>query len=341
MLSPGYHLLPSSLCRDAPGIRPAVLDFLCVAGGYIMVTTQRFSRRVAAALVVGALGSGLACVPAQAVRAPDAKVLVGAVGDVAGLSGLVGAPLAAHPYATLSGEVPQASTITVNTFGTWSQMAGAIPGRTIYANAVRWARALKERPGTTYLAYGHEPEIQSKISRGTATDFIAAYRRLVQIFREEGVTNVRFVWQMTAYAFRAPKSDRRHAQNWYPGDDVVDVVGVDAYNWFTCGVGVGAWNTMATLSDPALAFAQQRGKLVSMMEYGATDDPRKAEWLADAHAFFAAHRDVIISAFYFHRPPTDPNSQDCQWVLTSPTDIAAFTTLANDTETFTYELPTD
>lgn len=60
----------------------------------------------------------------------------------------------------------------------------------------------------------------------TAADYVAAWRHIHAIFAARGATNVRWVW--------CPNSDG--ANNYllpelYPGDDYVDWVGLDGYNW--------------------------------------------------------------------------------------------------------------
>ena len=56
-------------------------------------------------------------------------------------------------------------------------------------------------------------------------EYIAAWRRVHQIFDEKGAGHVTWVWN---------PSEKNHPESlglWYPGDDVVDWVAVDGYNW--------------------------------------------------------------------------------------------------------------
>ena len=54
----------------------------------------------------------------------------------------------------------------------------------------------------------------------------------MSVFKQEGTSNVSWTWTMTDWAFET--TDERAADNWYPGDDVVDVIGADAYNFSDC-----------------------------------------------------------------------------------------------------------
>jgi Glycosyl hydrolase family 26 len=289
-----------------------------------MLTPARASRWSAA--VVGLTALLTLAAPAQAAQ----QIYLGAIGDVAGLSAGTGAPLATHAYAHFDGAVPAGRMISVRARTTWSEVAAAAPGSPVYDDIVRWAQTLRARGTEVLLAYHHEPEGSVSAGYGTAAQFIAAYRRVVTIFRQQGATNVRFVWQMTEWAFRTNPADSHYAGAWYPGDDVVDNVGGDVYNWFDCGPGRGRWVELATMTDPVIAFARAHGKTASLPEFGVDPDPRRPQWLANAHAYLVAHADVLTAAFYFQHPPTHPANQDCSFPLTSPADLNAFADLGRD-----------
>jgi beta-mannanase len=278
-----------------------------------------------AAALTAVLGLGLA--PPVSAAVP---IYVGAVGEVEQLARETGSSLAVHAYAHFDQPVPDARMITVKADATWQEVAAAPPGSALHSDIVRWARTIEGRPGPVFFAYHHEPEASGSSGYGSSADYVSAYRRVVSLFRAEGVTNVRFTWQMTDWAFRVSPADPRHAAHWYPGDDYVDVVGADAFNWFDCGEGRGRWMPLATLVDPALDFARAHGKQVSLPEFGADPDPRRAQWLAEAHDYFVANRDVVTAVFYFNRGPTNPANSDCAWTLDRPAEHAAFGDMARD-----------
>ena len=61
---------------------------------------------------------------------------------------------------------------------------------------------------------------------GTPEQYIAAWHRIVGIFRAQGADNVAWVWCPNASAF-----NDGDAQPFYPGDDFVDWTCADGYNW--------------------------------------------------------------------------------------------------------------
>ena len=247
-----------------------------------------------------------------------------------------GQHLANHAYASFSSTTPDARMVTVNAgSASWRSVASAGPGSTLYSEIVRWAQTIKGRPGPVLVAYNHEPEASAGGQHGTSADFIAAWRHVVDIFRKQGVTNVNWTWQMTAYAFRTSSSDARYAARWYPGDTYVDTVGADAYNWFTCGNGNGKWMELKALGDPVLAFARAHGKAAAFPEFASTANPNRTQWINNAHQYFLANQSILTAAFYFNRSPTVAANSDCTWALKSSADYNALGNIARDKAHFT------
>lgn len=289
--------------------------------------------------VIMTLVLGLAI--AAVITAPHAQaglptpMYLGAAGDSVGLSKSIGATLSDHAYAHFSSKVPVGRMITVKSAESWRTVAAAGPGSATYNDIVRWAQTLKARGGATMIAYHHEPEASGNYNRGTPAEFIYAFRRVVTIFRAQGVKNVIYTWQMTAWSFRTKPSDLRYAGRWYPGDAYVDSVGADAYNWYTCGHGSGRNTSFATLADPVLAFARARNKQVSFPEFAMHASAARTQWLYDAKAYFIAHHDIVHAAFYFQRPPTVAANGDCKWPLSTATEFRAFGDTARHRTYFT------
>lgn len=82
--------------------------------------------------------------------------------------------------------------------------------------------------------------------------FIAAWRHLVSVFRAEGVTNVRWVFNPTTDTYAGTTDVRRI----WPGSSYVHVLGLDGYNWGTAGS--LRWRSFADI------YAIQYGRLVTL-----------------------------------------------------------------------------
>ena len=303
--------------------------------------TRRFAhlRRAVLASAVGVALAASATVGASAAAAhPNTTAPVNTNKIYFGVDGTVsqaaqGLNVARHIYGQVGTSVPNSRMVTMGIDGyTYTDISSAAPGSAIYTNIVRWADTIKARGTFTYFDFSHEPESSDSAKFGTAPQYIAAYQHVVDIMRAENVPNVAYVWQLTAYGF-IRKGDH-NAINYYPGDNYVDYVAADAYNWGGCGPGT-PWKDLSVVANPVLAFAQAHGKLAMLAEFGSQAGPQRAAWLNTAHQYFVANRSELVAAFYFDRPPTTAGGADCNWSLTNTADVAAFAAITKDTTNFT------
>ena len=179
-----------------------------------------------------------------------------------------------------SGRIPFVNWNAMRTNGSivrWSAIADGSQDSVIGAQADR----LKAFGSPMYLAFHHEPEDDP--SFGTPSDFAAAFRHIVTVFRAHGVHNVGYVWTLMSWTFD-PRSGR-DPMDWYPGDAYVNFVGSDGYNWAPHKPGA-PWESFATVFAPTVSFARAHSKRVMAVEYGVMEDPsipgRKAQWFRDA-----------------------------------------------------------
>ena len=94
------------------------------------------------------------------------------------------------------------------------------------------AIAIKNFGGPVFISVNHEmngnwyPYSQAAPgSKTTAADYVAAWRRIVDIFNRNGATNVAWVWSPNV-----PDVGGVSYQSYYPGDNYVDWVGVSLYS---------------------------------------------------------------------------------------------------------------
>jgi hypothetical protein len=300
-------------------------------------TSRRSGARSTLPIIAVSLGMAAATLlsgaPANAATPSTSKIYLGVVGDMSTMAARSNTKsLDDHAYADFTSKnVPNARMITVRFKNqTWQQTANMSSSSAGYQDVVRWAKALKARTGDVFLAFHHEPEQTGNKKFGTAAQFVAAYRKIVTIFRAQGANNVIFTWQMTDYAFRAAKGAYNYAPTWYPGDSYVDVVAADPYNWDTCGAGRGKWQPLSNLVDPVLAFAKQHNKQVVLAEFASMRDSRRPQWLKDAGTYLAAHDNQIAAAFYYNEKPMNGANSDCTWPLSSSADYSAFQQMASN-----------
>lgn len=237
--------------------------------------------------------------------------------------------------------------------GTWPNRsydadvaAGRIPftvwnAQTRSGNAVLWssiaagrhdslirtrAQAVKAWGKTMYLGFHNEPE--RRTANGTAPQYVAAFRRIHNVFKNVGVTNVRWVaGPLMSFTFSGYNGG---ADAWYPGDSYVNFVGVNGYNWYPGKP--KPWRSFREIFQKPYAFAVAHNKPLTIYEYGvmedtATPDPqRKAQWFRDALAT-ANDWPRLHAACYFHTGP--PNKPYPWWIDSTSQSLQAFRELAN------------
>jgi hypothetical protein len=176
----------------------------------------------------------------------------------------------------------------------------------------RVARAA--RPQMLLLRWGHEMELNDLYpwsARAPGT-YRAAYRRVVELFRREGATNVQWVWSPAGNPEASP---------YYPGDDVVDYVGLTV-------LGDARWDatfglppqSFADLLAPKYALAAGHAKPVLIAELGVSGTPdRQREWLLAAAAALGEYPRVrAISYFGDVNSPNNRLSEQPDWRVAAP-----------------------
>jgi hypothetical protein len=109
------------------------------------------------------------------------------------------------------------------------------------------------------------------------TAYVDAWRHIVTIFRQEGASNVRWVWSPNvdngSYPFGA----------YFPGDSWVDYVALDGYNWGTAGIGENAWQSLSQVySSSYKTLTQMSSKPVMITETSSSEvGGDKAAWIRD------------------------------------------------------------
>lgn len=217
----------------------------------------------------------------------------------------------------------------------WRSIADAAPGSTIHNEILAMADSAKAIQAPMVLVFHHEPESKANLGYGTSTDFVDAWRRIVTDFRSRGVTNVKWAWTMTSWSFSVKPTDRRASDKWYPGDDYVDYIGADPYNWNQCrGYAQETWRSLAQLIAPMMTFAAKHPtKKLALPEFGSAEGAPgdKAAWLADAATLLktSPYAEKFAVVTYFHNEHL--GTPACAWWLdSSPATMAAAGALVSD-----------
>lgn len=223
-------------------------------------------------------------------------------------------------------------------------LLAAIAGGAADAEITRIGRQLAGVPGTVLLEPAWEMNGNwsdyrwQGVANGGDTNAPALYRqawqRIVRIFREQGATNVRWVfnpnvgnpltWQATG------ASHWNWYANYYPGDAYVDYVGMHGFNAPT--VFGAPWATFDTLFDGESAdrmlsdvIARYPGKPVIIGEFGSEEGAgdAKAQWIRAAFARLRSHPAVVGAVWFNMNKETNWRVDSSAQALAAYRDVVA------------------
>ena len=217
---------------------------------------------------------------------------------------------------------------------TWAKVAAGEQDRRIDAFATRVKSSFNEK---FFLVLNHEPEndVDARAGSGmTAKDFAAMYRHTILRLRAKGVTNA-----VNVLAYMG--NEKWMSQSWwkdlYPGDDVVDWMGLDSY--VSAEKDTYHYGMFADLLD------RQGNTGPAFYNWAVTAHPSKpmmvAEWGAyhrvghpvDKSAQFnsvlpeLAKRSQIKAIVYFDTAHDDQGDRDIS-INSMPSSLTAFKKLA-------------
>jgi chitodextrinase len=178
------------------------------------------------------------------------------------------------------------------------------------------AKGFKSLGVPVFVAFHHEPENDPEF--GTPGGYVAAWRHIVSVFDSQGASNVVWVWNLMSWSWN-PSSDRDPAA-YYPGDDVIDWLAADGYNWYPCRAG-DPWKSFGEIFSTwrSWAVTNHPNKPLMIAETGTPEDPsdanRKAQWFTDMARTLQAWPE-IKAVVYFN---ADSDSCPTRWLDSTPT----------------------
>lgn len=199
--------------------------------------------------------------------------------------------------------------------GGWTRVASGAEDRTVVALADRY----RSYGTQVVFVFHHEPHDEATDVKGgnlgTAAEYRSAWRRIRRIFVARGAhisAGGGVLLGYSAIDFWAlkgtPGGSPGSGDTMYPGDDVVDVLAHDAYNWAHCHR--QPWKSFAQIWMPLLAMAARHDKPLIAAEFGSAPGERD-RWFTDAARFMRTDplaRERLVGMAYFHA-----HMDDCHW----------------------------
>lgn len=142
-----------------------------------------------------------------------------------------------------------------------------------------FANQIKNYTAPVILRFAHEMNGNWYPWGNRPEEYISAYRKIVETFRNSGVTNVRFMWSINGD--NVPYEPIGQSSKYYPGDGYVDMVGLDGYNFGTSRQG-STWKSFSQIFLPSYSFVSRTypNKPIIISETASTEfGGNKTEWV--------------------------------------------------------------
>ncbi len=168
-----------------------------------------------------------------------------------------------------------------------------------------------------FLAPLQEMNIPGEAYSKDVKNFKLAYQRIQKIFKEAGVSPkaVRWVFAPNGWS----ESNDHRFENYYPGDERVDVVAFSSYNWGYCSNSIWKhWNTPKEVFESYIKRmrAMSASKPIFIAQTATTSSTQsgshnnaKDQWLRDSYAYLAAMG--VRGVLYFNI------NKECDWAFYS------------------------
>jgi hypothetical protein len=161
------------------------------------------------------------------------------------------------------------------------------------------------RDRDVYWVYYHEPEDNIAAGEFTAADYRAAWRHLRSLADKAGSTRLHATLVLMSWSLD-PLS-KRDWRDYYPGRDVIQVLGWDAYN---LGWKKGRYDSPSTMYDRVVAVSKAENLPFGIAETGSYlvgDDTgtERAAWLRATNAYLKKHHALWVAYFDLDWPTGD------------------------------------
>lgn len=232
--------------------------------------------------------------------------------------------------ATTAGAVAKMGATNMVTWEPWDPSNGSatqpayslanIAGGSFDSYISRWAAEIKAWGQPVWLRFAHEMNGNwypwaASVNGNSPAQYVAAFRHVHDLFLRGGVTNVTWVWtpNVDAPGF-TPISQL------YPGDQYVDWVGVDGYNWGTTQTWGSTWQTPSAVFATTLSELRRlTAKPIVVGETASAEQGgSKAQWIQQFFSMLGSNPDIKAFVWF------NINKETAWPVESSSTAQAAF-----------------
>jgi beta-mannanase len=180
------------------------------------------------------------------------------------------------------------------------------------------ARSMKSLGRMVFLRWGYEMNGDWKTWGGPnnmpngPSKFRRAWRRMHDIFQSVGASNVVWVWAPNFES--VPNAGWNNFRNYYPGDDYVDWVGIDGFNWGTSR-SWSHWTRFRRIVHDVYHAYHNRKPIMIAETASVERGGSKAKWIRNARNVIKNRFPAIAAFMYFNG--ADIGYDDVNWAATS------------------------
>lgn len=147
------------------------------------------------------------------------------------------------------------------------------------------------------------------IGENSPAKVVAAWKHVHDVFGT--ISNVKFAWAVNSVS--VPDTLSNAIANYYPGDDYVDYVAVDGFNFGS------PWQSFDSIFSRSLATLSSYGKPIYILSIASAAGPNKAAWISDAFGVQIKKYPLVKGWVWFNE------NKEKDWRINSDSDsLTAF-----------------
>ena len=191
----------------------------------------------------------------------------------------------------------------------------------------KWALQAK-KTGPIFIRLGHEMNDPYRYPWGpqnnTAAEYIAAWKHVYNVFKQQGATNVIWTW--------SPHPAYGYFKDYYPGDDYVDYVAIGTLNYGPVA-SWAKWWTFDEIFGKYYTELSYFNKPIMLSEFGSLSvGGSKSKWFGDALKDLPKKYPAVKSVLFFHFDADKTTTQQVlDWyIIDDKSVIKSITTQLNN-----------
>jgi hypothetical protein len=165
------------------------------------------------------------------------------------------------------------------------------------AYLTKWADAVKASSHPVYIRYAHEMNGVSYPWSLDPASYQAAWRHMVDLFRQRGASNARFVFAVNANTYQSKSAWCSGFMQYWPGAEYVDAVGMSTIQFG----GPKVKNYSVANFAKRLAVLRRFGKPLQLSEANA-EYGHRVKWFTDLRRYL--HKSPWVEALVISQVPS-------------------------------------